>query len=222
MAVGAAGGGEEGMLGLPAGLPALPAPEPGKRKRGRPRKAPLALGSGLVGVFGGASTAAAPSAVPVVKRGRGRPPGSGSSLSPHVINVMPGEDILAVIMQYPRERRRGVCVLAAHGVVSTATLGRPAQPGATVRIEGRLEILTFSGALVPHDTSAGSRGAGGLSISFVNSDGQVQAGSVEGPLIASTVVQLVLGSFRHGEGPEAASTSVSAEAQAPKRERDPR
>eukprot|EP00899_Mesostigma_viride_P002697 jgi/Mesvir1/12428/Mv00593-RA.2 len=206
-----------------------------KKKRGRPKKkfsAGDAIGGSESGLGGQPDEIA-------FKRRRGRPIGSGSSLSPQIITVRPGQDVMAVIRVFPSQRNRAVCVLAAYGILQSAMLcvpkgaGRGAAKASQFCVQGALQILTFSGAMCPHEMSGPiARGAGGggggmdvdcgakpgenprMSISLINEEGGLQAGCVAGPLIAGGPVQLVLATFRHGDGSEENNAAANSGAPA--------
>ncbi|KAE9595533.1 hypothetical protein Lal_00030721 [Lupinus albus] len=199
-------------VGAPSGVPSG---EPVKRKRGRPRK---------YGTDGTVSLTLTPSPKPAShpgtltqtqsqKRGRGRPAGSGKkqqlasvgqlmsgaagmSFTPHIITVGVGEDIATKIMAFSQQGPRAICILSATGAVSTVTLRQPSTSGGTVTYEGNFEILCLSGSYLLTDGGGGSHNrTGGLSISLASPDGRVIGGGIGGVLIASSQVQVILGSF---------------------------
>ncbi|KAK7340244.1 hypothetical protein VNO77_20943 [Canavalia gladiata] len=200
-------------VGAPTGAP--PGGEPLKRKRGRPRK---------YGSDGTVSLALTPSPMSSShpgtltqsqKRGRGRPPGSGKKqqlaslgelmsgsagmgFTPHIINIASGEDIATKIMAFSQQGPRAVCILSANGAVSTVTLRQPSTSGGTVTYEGRFEILCLSGSYLVTDSGGSRNRTGGLSVSLASPDGRVIGGGVGGVLIASSPVQVIVGSFIWG------------------------
>ncbi|KAK7274474.1 hypothetical protein RIF29_15565 [Crotalaria pallida] len=200
------------------GGPSLaPAGEPVKRKRGRPRK---------YGTDGSVSLTLTPSPAPAShpgsftqtqsqKRGRGRPPGSGKKqqlaslgelisgsagmgFTPHIITVGVGEDIATKIMAFSQQGPRAICILSATGAVSTVTLRQPSTSGGTVTYEGRFEILCLSGSYLLTDGGGSRNRSGGLSVSLASPDGRVIGGGIGGVLIASSQVQVIIGSFIWG------------------------
>lgn len=223
-------------VGAPTGAPPG---EPVKRKRGRPRK---------YGTDGTVSLALTPtptsSSHPGAltssqKRGRGRPPGTGKKqqlaslgelmsgsagmgFTPHIINIASGEDIATKIMAFSQQGPRAVCVMSANGAVSTVTLRQPSTSGGTVTYEGRFEIVCLSGSYLVTDSGGSRNRTGGLSVSLASPDGRVIGGGVGGVLIASSPVQVVVGSFLWGgsktknkkkEGSEGAEVAVESDHQ---------
>ncbi|KAK4484013.1 hypothetical protein RD792_011226 [Penstemon davidsonii] len=141
------------------------------------------------------------------RRPRGRPPGSKNKPRPpiivtrdtpnalrsHVLEISTGNDIVESLSVYARRRGRGVCVLSGSGSVSNVTIRQPAAPaGSVVTLQGRFEILSLSGTVLPPPAPPG---AGGLSIFLCGGQGQVVGGSVVGPLMASGAVVLMAASF---------------------------
>ncbi|KAL6527195.1 hypothetical protein OROGR_016285 [Orobanche gracilis] len=141
------------------------------------------------------------------RRPRGRPPGSKNrprppiivtrdspnALRSHVLEVSAGNDIVESVSVYARRRGRGVCVLSGSGTVGNVTLRQPAAPpGSVVTLQGRFDILSLSGTVLPPPAPPGS---GGLSIFLSGGQGQVVGGSVVGPLMASGTVVLMAASF---------------------------
>ncbi|PSR99477.1 AT-hook motif nuclear-localized protein [Actinidia chinensis var. chinensis] len=149
----------------------------------------------------------AAAATPSSRRPRGRPPGSKNKPKPpiivtrdspnalrsHVLEVSAGADIVESVSIYARRRGRGVCVLSGNGTVSNVTLHQPAAPaGSVVTLQGRFEILSLSGTVLPPPAPPG---AGGLSIFLSGGQGQVVGGNVVGPLVTSGPVVLMTASF---------------------------
>ncbi|CAL0315094.1 unnamed protein product [Lupinus luteus] len=198
-------------VGAPSGVPSG---TPVKRKRGRPRK---------YGTDGTVSLTLTPSPTLAShpgtltqtqsqKRGRGRPPGSGKkqqlasvgelmfgsagmSFTPHIITVGVGEDIATKIMAFSQQSPRAICILSATGTVSTVTLRQPSTSGGTVTHEGNFEILCISGSYLLTDGDGSRNRTGGLSVSLASPDGRVIGGGIRGVLIASSQVQVIIGSF---------------------------
>ncbi|XP_052210895.1 AT-hook motif nuclear-localized protein 5-like [Diospyros lotus] len=222
---------------IPSGAPTG---EPGKKKRGRPRKygpdgtnMSLGLSSTPPGPPSGSATPSE-SATPTAKRARGRPPGSGwkqqlaplgewmnnsagLAFTPHVLNVADGEDIAAKILSFSQQRARAICILSANGVVSAVTLHQPAASDSTVTYEGRFQILCLSGSYLVAESGGPHNRSGGLSISLCTPDGHIFGGAVGGMLIAQSLVQVVLCSFVYG-GPKSKN---KAEAAIPDNAQDP-
>ncbi|KAA8514730.1 hypothetical protein F0562_017909 [Nyssa sinensis] len=148
---------------------------------------------------GGAATSTRrPRGRPLGSKNKPKPPiivtrDSPNALRSHVLEVSAGADIVETMTNYARRRGRGVCVLSGGGTVANVTLRQPAAPaGSVVTLQGRFEILSLSGTVLPPPVPPG---AGGLSIYLAGGQGQVVGGSVVGPLVASGPVVLMAASF---------------------------
>uniref|UniRef100_A0A7N0UR96 PPC domain-containing protein n=1 Tax=Kalanchoe fedtschenkoi TaxID=63787 RepID=A0A7N0UR96_KALFE len=145
---------------------------------------------------GGGRTGRRPRGRPAGSKNKPKPPvivtrDSPNALRSHVLEISPGADVVESLSDYARRRGRGVCVLSGSGAVSNVTLRQPAaSPPATV--QGRFEILSLSGTVLPPPAPPG---AGGLSIFLSGGQGQVVGGNVVGPLVASGPVVLMAASF---------------------------
>lgn len=140
------------------------------------------------------------------RKPRGRPPGSknkpkppviitrenGNAMRPHILEVAGGCDVGDSVASFSRRRQRGICVMGASGTVSNVTLRQPTTPGATVTFHGRFEIISLSGAFLPHPSSAPTTG---LTVSLAGAAGQVLGGSVVGTLMAAGPVLVIAASF---------------------------
>lgn len=140
------------------------------------------------------------------RKPRGRPPGSknkpkppviitrenGNAMRPHILEVAGGCDVGDSVASFSRRRQRGVCVMGASGTVSNVTLRQPTTPGATVTFHGRFEIISLSGAFLPHPSPAPTTG---LTVSLAGAAGQVLGGSVVGTLMAAGPVLVIAASF---------------------------
>ena len=140
------------------------------------------------------------------RKPRGRPPGSknkpkppviitrenGNAMRPHILEVAGGCDVGDSVASFSRRRQRGVCVMGASGTVSNVTLRQPTTPGATVTFHGRFEIISLSGAFLPHPSNAPTTG---LTVSLAGAAGQVLGGSVVGTLMAAGPVLVIAASF---------------------------
>ncbi|XP_057776521.1 AT-hook motif nuclear-localized protein 25 [Salvia miltiorrhiza] len=138
------------------------------------------------------------------RRPRGRPPGSKNKSKPpiivtrdspnalrtHILEVASGNDVVDSVSVYARRRGRGVCVLSGSGAVANVTLRQPTT--GIVTLQGRFEILSLSGTVLPPPAPEGS---GGLSIFLSGGQGHVVGGSVAGPLVAAGPVVLMAASF---------------------------
>ncbi|XP_024379634.1 AT-hook motif nuclear-localized protein 16 [Physcomitrium patens] len=140
------------------------------------------------------------------RKPRGRPPGSknkpkppiiitrenGQAMRPHILEIAGGCDVGDSVASFSRRRQRGVHVLGASGIVSNVTLRQPTTPGATVTFHGRFEIISLSGAFLPHLTSQPTTG---LTVTLAGAAGQVLGGSVVGTLMAAGPVLVIAASF---------------------------
>ncbi|KAF8045633.1 hypothetical protein N665_4589s0002 [Sinapis alba] len=189
----------------------------GGRVRGRPRKY--------------ASDDA--SANSPAKRGRcrGRPPGSLNKnlkyleaetlLTPHIINVKPGEDIAAKIVAFTHQGPLEFCVLSALGAVSSAVLlhsNDPNNPSGVVTYEGVYDIIAMSGSFLNIESNGTVTRTSDMNVHLAGPDGLIVAGFVAGLLVARSQVQLCIRSekqkqsARHVENnPEPASASASVD-----------
>ncbi|MCO5555319.1 hypothetical protein L7F22_008865 [Adiantum nelumboides] len=142
------------------------------------------------------------------KRPRGRPLGSknkpkppiiiskdsATALRAHVLEIASTCDVAHCVASFARARHRGLCVLTASGSVSNVTLRQPAAPGSSVTLEGSFDILSLSGAFLPHPCRAS---ATGLTVYLAGSQGHVVGGSVVGSLVAAGPVVVIAASFRN-------------------------
>ncbi|XP_030528442.2 AT-hook motif nuclear-localized protein 28-like [Rhodamnia argentea] len=156
------------------------------------------------------------STIEVVRRRRGRPPGSKNkpkppliitrdpepSLSPYILEVPCGSDVVASLHSFCRRRSLSLSVLSASGSVSDFTLRQPPSspgPGATLTFRGLFDILSISATVFPRSPPASSGAAAAapiaFSISLAGPQGQIVGGSVAGPLVAAGPVFVVAASF---------------------------
>ncbi|CAI9091447.1 OLC1v1026484C1 [Oldenlandia corymbosa var. corymbosa] len=147
-----------------------------------PKKKDLAFSGGTGGVAPSSSKKFHPSALG----------DSGQSFTPHIINVVAGEDVRQKIRMFMQQSKREICIISASGYVSNVTLRQPSASGGNVSYEGQFHINTLSGSYVR--TEHGER-TGGLSICVSTSDGQILGGGVDGPLMAAGPIQVVVATF---------------------------
>ncbi|XP_051129212.1 AT-hook motif nuclear-localized protein 1-like [Andrographis paniculata] len=119
----------------------------------------------------------------------------GANFTPHIITVNSGEDVTMKVISFSQQGPRAICILSANGVVSSVTLRQPDSSGGTLTYEGRFEILSLSGSFMPSETGGMRNRSGGMSVSLASPDGRVVGGGVAGSLVASSPVQIVVGSF---------------------------
>lgn len=156
--------------------------------------------------------------IEVVRRPRGRPPGSKNkpkpaviitrdsepSMSPYVLELPGGIDIVESVTSFCRRRNMGLCVLNGSGTVTNVTLRQPlTTPGASVTFHGRFDLLSLSATVIPPnantlDSVALSNGvANGFTISLAGPQGQVVGGAVVGSLFSAGTVYLIAASFNN-------------------------
>lgn len=148
--------------------------------------------------------------IEVVRRPRGRPPGSKNkpkppiiitrdtepSMSPYVLELPGGVDVVEAITRFSRKRNMGLCVLTGSGTVANVTLKQPTTtPGATVTFHGRFDILSLSATIFP--TAMTPPVSSGFTISLAGPQGQVVGGAVAGGLLAAGTVYVVATSFNN-------------------------
>lgn len=133
---------------------------------------------------------------------------TGQGFTPHVITVTAGEDIGQKIMSFMQQSKQEVCVLSASGSISSASLSQPVTSGGNIAYEGRFDILSLCGSYVRTDFGGST---GGLSVCLSSNDGHIIGGTIDGPLIAASPVQVIVGSFAIDAKKETA-TAIKADA----------
>ncbi|XP_041017836.1 AT-hook motif nuclear-localized protein 17-like [Juglans microcarpa x Juglans regia] len=146
--------------------------------------------------------------IEVVRRPRGRPPGSKNrpkppvfitrepdpAMTPYILEVPGGNDVVEAISRFCRRKNMGLCVLTGSGTVANVTLRQPsATPGATVTFHGRFDILSISATFLHGTTSLPV--PNGFTISLAGPQGQVVGGLVAGSLVAAGTVFVIAASF---------------------------
>ncbi|XP_073145796.1 AT-hook motif nuclear-localized protein 28 [Henckelia pumila] len=152
--------------------------------------------------------------IEVTRRPRGRPPGSKNKprppvivapdpsepqMTPYVLELPPGVDVIEATTRFCRRRNLGLCVLNGYGVVSNVTLKQPSTtPGATVTFHGRFDILSISATILPPSASSPILATGlsnGFAITLAGPQGQMVGGIVMGPLVSAATVYLISTTF---------------------------
>ncbi|XP_061372094.1 AT-hook motif nuclear-localized protein 17 [Gastrolobium bilobum] len=148
--------------------------------------------------------------IEVVRRPRGRPPGSKNkpkppviitrdpepTMSPYILEVSGGNDVVEAIARFSRRKNMGLCILTGSGTVVNVTLRQPSTtPGATVTFHGRFDILSVSATFLPQQSGASPMGPNGFSISLAGPQGQIIGGIVAGELMAAGTVFVIAASF---------------------------
>ncbi|GLT93727.1 hypothetical protein SLE2022_115040 [Rubroshorea leprosula] len=146
--------------------------------------------------------------IEVVRRPRGRPPGSKNkprppviitrepdpAMSPYILEVQGGNDIVEVVSRFSRRKNLGICILTGSGTVSNVTLRQPsATPGAIITFHGRFDILSLSATFLPQTASYNVPNT--FSISLAGPQGQIVGGFVAGPLVAAGTVFIIASTF---------------------------
>jgi len=151
--------------------------------------------------------------IEIGRRPRGRPPGSKNkpkaqsqiiinhssepAMSPHILEIPEGSDIVEAIARFSNRRKTGLCVLTGSGTVANVTLRQPSgPPGTTVTFHGRFNILSISATFFsPLESSPPMNKE--LSISLAGPQGQIVGGFVVGPLLAAGTVFVIAASFNN-------------------------
>ncbi|XAR48503.1 hypothetical protein NMG60_11031349 [Bertholletia excelsa] len=147
----------------------------------------------------------------VGRRPRGRPPGSKNkpkppviitrdanpSMSPYVLEVSAGADIIAAVTRFSRCRNVGLCVISASGAIAGVSLRQPA--GTVVTFHGHFEMLSLSATILSTATSLAPEVLTSLetrfSVTIAGPQGQMIGGVVVGPLVAAGNVYVMATAF---------------------------
>ncbi|KAK7275837.1 hypothetical protein RIF29_16962 [Crotalaria pallida] len=146
--------------------------------------------------------------IEVSRKPRGRPPGSKNkpkpplvitqdsqpAMSPYILEVPGGSDVVEALTKFSIRKNTGLCVLTGTGTVTNVTLRQPSAvaPGTTVTFHGRFDILSISATILPHASPAVQNG---FSISLAGPQGQIVGGFVAGRLVAAGTVFVIAASF---------------------------
>ncbi|XP_007018209.2 PREDICTED: AT-hook motif nuclear-localized protein 17 [Theobroma cacao] len=177
---------------------------------------------------GGGTSGGDGATIEVIRRPRGRPPGSKNkpkppviitrepepAMSPYILEIPGGNDIVEAISRFSRRKNIGICVLTGSGTVSNVTLRQlSTTPGATITFHGRFDILSLSATFLPQTTSCHMPNT--FSISLAGPQGQIVGGFVAGSLVAAGTVFIVAATFNNPSyhrlpGEEEARNTVSS------------
>ncbi|XP_027355873.1 AT-hook motif nuclear-localized protein 17 [Abrus precatorius] len=150
--------------------------------------------------------------IEVVRRPRGRPPGSKNkpkppviitrdpepAMSPYILEVSGGNDVVEAIAHFSRRKNMGICVLTGSGTVANVSLRQPSTTtGATVTFHGRFDILSVSATFLPQQSGASPAVPNGFAISLAGPQGQIVGGLVAGGLMAAGTVFVIAASFNN-------------------------
>ncbi|XP_012447133.1 AT-hook motif nuclear-localized protein 17 [Gossypium raimondii] len=171
----------------------------------------LPSGGGNGGASRGGANSGDGASIEIVRRPRGRPPGSKNkpkppviithepdpAMSPYILEIPGGNDIVEAISRFSRRKNIGICVLTGSGTVSNVTLRQPssATPGATITFHGRFDILSLSATFLSQTTSCHVPNT--FSISLAGPQGQIVGGFVAGSLVAAGNVFIVAATFNN-------------------------
>ncbi|GMH35109.1 hypothetical protein BSKO_02977 [Bryopsis sp. KO-2023] len=188
------------VVAIPTVLVAVEGGPPQKKRRGRPPKTQI--------LTNGVEANATPEAPKSTRRGR--PPGSRNKVSrattgvqPHVLMVNTGEDIVEKLRSFSMTYKRSLCILAASGALSSATLMQVGQGGhgVGVTLAGQFTVLSISGAVLhEHGDPASGEPKVFLSASLANPTGGVVGGTVAGPMEANGSAMVVVGHWAPDNG----------------------
>ncbi|KAL9245556.1 hypothetical protein vseg_019194 [Gypsophila vaccaria] len=178
------------------------------------------------------------------RRSRGRPPGSKNkpkpqfspspspspspSITPYLLQLPSGSDLISSLTRFSRLRGLCLCVLSTSGAVHNVTLKQPLPASSgeveTITFHGRFHLLSLSAYVTPtsHNTS-NTTPFDGFAVTLAGQRGQIIGGRVVGPLLCDgpvcvvatslnnpTYVRLPLDCLHQGGGPgHSSSTPVS-------------
>ncbi|KAG7597022.1 PPC domain [Arabidopsis suecica] len=153
------------------------------------------------------------SSMETVGRPRGRPRGSKNKpkapifvtydppMSPYIVEVPSGNDVVEALNRFCRRKAIGFCVLSGSGSVADVTLRQPspAAPGSTITFHGKFDLLSVSATFLPPPprTSLSPPFSNFFTVSLAGPQGQVIGGFVAGPLVAAGAVYVVATSFNN-------------------------
>ncbi|XP_020183681.1 AT-hook motif nuclear-localized protein 28-like [Aegilops tauschii subsp. strangulata] len=140
---------------------------------------------------------------------RGRPPGSrnkpkppvvvvresAGAMRPVVLELAAGCDVAGAVAAFARRRGVGVSVLCGRGALAAVTLRLSTSAGTSraVRLDGRFDVLSLSGTVLPAGAGAATTP---FSVSLAGADGQVVGGTLAGEMTpADGGVLLVAATF---------------------------
>ncbi|GAV66825.1 DUF296 domain-containing protein, partial [Cephalotus follicularis] len=156
------------------------------------------------------TTAGDGATIEVSRRPRGRPPGSKNkpkppvfitrdpepAMSPYILEVPAGIDVVEVISRFCRRKNIGLCVFTGSGTVANVTLRQPStNPGSTVTFHGRFDILSISATFIPQTASYQIPNI--FTISLAGPQGQIVGGAVAGALVAASTVYVIAATFNN-------------------------
>ncbi|CAN6566368.1 unnamed protein product [Malus baccata var. baccata] len=90
-----------------------------------------------------------------------------NSFMPHMIS--PDEDVAWKIAEAAQQRRRGIVIMSANGMLKKVAVIDPAHDAGVVRQEGQFKIIQMSGTFMIHEKEGTRRGA--MTVHLADSDG---------------------------------------------------
>ena len=115
------------------------------------------------------------------------PPAASSRIKAHVIRLKPGQDLLAAIKEFAKEKHlKAASILSAVGSLTRVTLRYANQPSGTTR-DGHFEIVSLSGTL--------SEDSLHLHASVSDSTGATAGGHLTGENKVYTTVELAIAEY---------------------------
>ncbi|GFZ10266.1 putative AT-hook DNA-binding family protein [Actinidia rufa] len=70
-------------------------------------------------------------------------------MSPYMLEIPAGADVVESVTRFCRNNSLGLCVLTASGAVANVNLRQPMMPGSAVTFPGRFDILSLSATILP-------------------------------------------------------------------------
>ncbi|KAM3335944.1 hypothetical protein ACQJBY_030096 [Aegilops geniculata] len=132
---------------------------------------------------------------------RGRPPGSrnkpkppvvvvresAGAMRPVVLELAAGCDVAGAVAAFARRRGVGVSVLCGRGALAAVTLRLSTSAGTSraVRLDGRFDVLSLSGTVLPAAVEGAGAATTPFSVSLAGGDGQVVGGTLAGEMTAA-------------------------------------
>uniref|UniRef100_A0ACD5XKR0 Uncharacterized protein n=1 Tax=Avena sativa TaxID=4498 RepID=A0ACD5XKR0_AVESA len=111
-------------------------------------------------------------------------------MRPVLLELAAGCDVAAALADFARRRGVGVTVLCGRGAVAAITLRLSTSPtaSAAVTLEGRLDVLSLSGTVLPSSNAAGQADdvpPPPFSVALAGGGGQVIGGTLAGVMTAA-------------------------------------
>ncbi|KAJ9567813.1 hypothetical protein OSB04_003779 [Centaurea solstitialis] len=121
-------------------------------------------------------------------------------MSPYVLDVPGGLDIIAAVTRFCNHRDTALCVLSGNGAISDVSFRQPTTTN-TITFQGRFDLLSISATVLPSSMSSPRPPqtplADRFAVSLAAPQGQTIGGAVTGPLIAAGTVYIVAASFNN-------------------------